>query len=216
MAEAGKKSLFLIDDSAKFRLPIGVVFFHDLMVPKKFNEESAPRYGITLGIDPKADFSEYLQALATLQKHEKWPELLAFRNSAKEKALIAKGISEEKIKNCQKPIREAGAEDIARYPFYKGVLIAKASSTAGFPPVLVDAKRNRITSPEELTRGMEGVALVALGLNLSTGVISMRLKGFQKVAKGEPLGGGAPASVDEFESFEASESTVEDPFAMEV
>ncbi len=197
-------STFIIDDTLKFRLPVGTVFFHDLFTPRSFKDDDKPKYSVTFGYKEDADFSEYKQALKVLQSDPRWPKNVVFRGSPEEQKAIDNGIGIDELITAIKPIKkETKPETLEKYPHYKGMFIGKASCAATFPPLVIGPDRKRITEKEEVYRGCEGIALVSIGLNTTTGRVSLRLKGFQKVKEGEPIG-SMSATPDMFETFQDS------------
>lgn len=214
-------SFIITDDKDQFLLPLGRLIFENLFTPVEFTNndgtKSKPKYSLSLMFEPNADFSAYQAALQRLLKSPEVQKIAPSRGSKEEKDLLARGLtpdditySDEYVKTLKKAIKkETNPEKLEKYPHLIGKMVANMGSY--FPPVIMDAKKNHITAlnKDTIYRGCYGQALVSVALHSSTGQLFFRLKGFQKVKDGEPIG-FSNAKTDLFESFTQTDSLAEE------
>lgn len=214
MAKPNNSGSTIIDDKDQFRLPVGRLMWENLFTPKQF-ETGKSKYNITMFFDADADFSEFTAAKKRLMNLPEARKLGVQPGSEEEVKALAQGLSKEDLvyaddflKSLQKAIKkETDLDQLEKNPFLAGKLVAKM--TTAFPPVIVGPNKQPIKSDDKdlIYRGCYGIAIVSLGIH-NKDKMFLRLKGFQKVRDGEPLG-SSNVNQDLFESF-TDESLAED------
>lgn len=217
MAKGNSSNFVVIDEKDQFLLPIGRLIFENVFTPVEFDNpdgtKSKPKYSLSLLFEPDANFDAYKAAQQRLLKLPEVQKVAPERGSESEKKLLAAGLTSEDItysddflKSLKKAIKkEVNPEKLEKYPFMVGKMVANMGSY--FPPVIVDAKKNPITSMNKdlIYKGCYGQALVSLGVHTTQQQLFFRLKGFQKVRDGEPIG-FSNANTALFESFTQEDS----------
>jgi hypothetical protein len=211
MAEQKSNNNTIMDVRDQFLLPVSRIAFHDLFVPKAFQEGQKPKYGVTLLFDPLETFDSYKAAVERLKKHPDFSKLAVMPGSPEEAQRLAMGLTKEDIvyadeflKGLSKAIKkETNIETLEKYPFMKGQF--KCTANAYFPPAILDAAKNKIPveQKELIYSGCYGQALVSVGIH-NKDKIFLRLHAFQKQKNGEPLG-RASANLDSFKTFAEDE-----------
>jgi hypothetical protein len=219
MADPKSTNNTIMDVRDQFLLPVSRIAFHDLFVPKAFQEGQKPKYGVTLLFPADETFDVYKAAVERLKKHPDFSKLAVMPGSPEEAQRLAMGIAKEDIvyaddfiKGLSKAIKkETNMETLEKYPFMKGVF--KATANAYFPPAILDATKTTITveQKELIYSGCYGQALVSVGIH-NKDKIFLRLHAFQKQKNGEPLG-RASANLDSFKTF--AEDSIGDSLAEE-
>ncbi len=204
MAKTSK--FVVIDYSDRFKLPIGRLAFHNLFTPVKFEEGQIPKYSARLFYEPSTDFTEYQAALKRLIEH---PDL--FKTFHNETGALKQVETENGLitvlSTVKKAIRRPTEDEVEKYAFYEGQLIAGANSTRA--PGVLGPQREVIRDSEDIQRGCYGVLYVSLGYHKSAQQFYFALHAFQKARSGEPLAGGGGVDTNEFETFQ-DEVTVND------
>lgn len=208
MADQKFQGNVIMDVRDQFLLPVGRIAFHDLFVPKSFQEGQKPKYGVTILFSPDETFDTYKAAVERLKKHQDFAKVAVLPGSAEEKQRLDMGIDKEDIvyadafiKGLAKAIRkETNIDTLEKYPYLKGMF--KATTNAYFPPAVLDAAKNKIdvANKELVYPGCYGQALVSVGIH-NKDKIFLRLHAFQKQKNGEPLGRSG-ADLSSFKTFQ--------------
>lgn len=101
-------------------------------------------------------------------------------------------------------------DDLEQYPEREGHYRISVSANENYPPGIVDAQRQPILDQTELYSGCYvRVSMVAYPYKYANKKgVSFGLRNVQKLADGEPLGGGGLAAEDEFDAVEEDEDDV--------
>lgn len=205
MAYDASKAPIVTDETDQFTLPLGRLVFHNLFTPVQFEapdgKKSDPKYGATLAYPKDTNFAETLdKALIRLMNQPGFPSNAAPKGSKREANLIASGLDPEAIKTFTRGLKFN--HDIEKYPHLEDMVCISCNANEKFPPVVVDAAKNRISKErqEEIYRGVWGVPLVTLGYFKATGQLYFKLKAFQKVKDDAPLSSSS-SKIDLFQSF---------------
>lgn len=174
--------------SRKVLTPKFRVSFPEVFEAKAFDENSKPKYSVTMLFEEGADLSE-IEAII-------------------EEAIVEK-FGKNVPKNLIRPIMDQGEKEYDGYE--AGSMFARASSNSR--PGVVDGAKVRITDPEQLYAGCYARATVTAyayggaGSKFKPGV-ALGLGNVQKLAEGEPLGGRTSPEED-FDAVEGA-ATIED------
>jgi hypothetical protein len=134
----------------------------------------------------------------------------AIEEIKKEADGIIKKMSANKKNNFYTPLKFGDdKKDVEKYPMYKGKYFISAHTTEDRPPLVVDGKKNIITTPSEFYGGCVGAARIQFFLyDGTTGAgISARLVAVQKTHEGEVFGGSTKSQI--LDGFEVIESDYE-------
>lgn len=118
----------------------------------------------------------------------------------------------EKIpRNWRDTIRDGDEEaDLDTNPEFAGHYFVNVSAKLSYPPGIVDRQRQEILDSTEVYSGCYGrVSLVAFGFNRPDNKgVSFGLRNVQKLADGEPLGGGRNNPEDDFDEVDDDDDDV--------
>ena len=161
----------------KFRASFANVF----RPGKAMEEGKAPKYSLTMLFEKGADLSK-LKAAAAQAAKDKW--------------------GDKPPKQMRSPFRDQGEKEFAGY--VEGAVFINATSDK--KPGLVDAKVQDIIDESDFYSGCYARATVRAFAYSKAGNngVAFGLQNVQKLADGEPLGGGGAKASDEFEAVEST------------
>jgi len=166
------------------------ISFPDLFEAKSFDGEQEPKYGAQFLVEKEGENYEKIMEAMKSASSEKW-------GKAAEKAMTT-------LQKQGKTFLNDGDEK--EYDGYEGMFYISAKSKTR--PTVIDKDKTPLDSTD-------GKPYSGCYVNAAVEVwaqdnkwgkrINCQLRGVQFFADGEPLSGGRPASVDEFDAFETED-----------
>lgn len=160
--------------------------FPDLFTPRPFKPGDKPKYKVTFLIPKDSSQIQEINAAILAVAKEKW--------GAKAESII-KSIRNNPNKFCFQD------GDTKEYDGYAGMMALSAGNAAR--PLVIDGQKNPLTEADGKPYAgcyVNGIVEFFAYDNSGNG-ISASLKGVQFVRDGDAFGGGAPASVEDFDTL---------------